>query len=295
MAILDDLDPDTRQRLRTLTRPPAIAWPTVVLLGACLVALPASYAAGVTRAIPLWAAAPANAALMYLLFSVIHDSIHRAISTNIRFNDWCGRLAATGMSPGSTLGLFRWCHIQHHRHTTDEGDPDGWLHGGRTWTLPLRWAVIDVYYLIHATRSRDRAARRHLPAAYAGLTVLAAAVAFLLATGYWLELLALWLLPTRLMAVTLGFTFFWLPHVPHDVSATEDPYRATTIRRGFEWLLTPLLQYQNYHLIHHLFPRTPFYNNVRVWHLLKPRLRRHTLAVQHGLAIRPTLEPPATR
>lgn len=104
MDILDDLDPDSRRRLRTLTRPPAIAWPTVALLGACLIALPASYAAGIAR----------------------------AISTNTRFNDWCGRLAATGMSPGTTLGLF-----------------------------------------------------------------------------------------------------FWLPHVPHEVSAAEAPYRATTVRRGF--------------------------------------------------------------
>ncbi len=49
---------------------------------------------------------------MYFLFSVIHDSIHRSVSQNKKFNDWCGRLASQRMSPGSNIGVFRRCHIQ---------------------------------------------------------------------------------------------------------------------------------------------------------------------------------------
>lgn len=285
-------DADTRQRLQALTQPPRVAWPTVILLAICVAVLATSVTMGVTRAIPLWVACAINTVIAYLLFSVIHDSIHRAVSTNIRINDWCGRIAATGMSPGTTLGLFRWGHIQHHRHTSGPGDPDNWLHDSRAWTLPLRWAVIDVYYLIFAIRSGDRVARRHVPPALIGAGITVALAAALLTMGYWAELLMLWLVPTRLQAVLLGFTFFWLPHVPHDVSAADDPYRATTIRQGFEWLLTPLLQYHNYHLIHHLYPRTPFYNNLRVWRLLEPELRQHTLAVQRGFRILPHPERP---
>lgn len=287
------LDETTRRQLRPLTRPPRIAWPTVALLAACLLVLATSVTAGVTRTLPLWGAALINTVMAYLLFSVIHDSIHRAVAQSNRFNDWCGRLAATGMSPGTTLGLFRWGHIQHHRHTTGPGDPDNWLHGGRAWTLPLRWAVIDVYYLVYALHSGDRVARRYLPATLMGLTFTVVAVAVLLALGYWAEVLMLWLVPTRLNAMLLGFTFFWLPHVPHDVSAADDPYRATNVRWGHEWLLTPLLQYHNYHLIHHLYPRTPFYNHMRVWRLLAPALRRQTLSVQHGLHIVPERQSPS--
>jgi fatty acid desaturase len=32
-----------------------------------------------------------------------------------------------------------------------------------------------------------------------------------------------------------------------------------------EWLLTPLLTYQNYHLVHHLYPTVPFYRYRRLW------------------------------
>ena len=54
-------------------------------------------------------------------------------------------------------------------------------------------------------------------------------------------------------------------------------------------LLAPLLQYQHVHLIHHLYPATPFYNNHRVWRLIEPALRRHDLAIQKGFSIRPVI------
>ena len=293
MASLEaELDDQTRAELKHLTTPPKVAWPTVVLLAVSVVILAGSYVAGFTRALPLWVAALVNVVVMYNLFSVIHDSIHRSVSRNQKFNDWCGRLASQAMSPGSNTGVFRWGHIQHHRFTTGEGDPDNCLHGGRAWTLPLRWAVIDIYYLINAIRSDQQVARKHLPWAFAGGAILLMLVGTLVALGYGLEVVMLWLVPTRLNSILLGFTFFWLPHVPHKVTAAEDPYRATTMRLGAEWLMTPLLQFQNYHLIHHLYPRTPFYRYGKVWRLLAPYLRQHTLAIQYNHRILPVEEKP---
>ena len=286
------LDENTRTELKRLTSPPQVAWPTVIMLAVSLTVILASYAAGFLRLVPLWAAGLVNMLVMYNLFSVIHDGIHRSISRNQKVNDWCARLAGQGMSPGTVLGLFRWGHIQHHRFTTGAGDPDNWLHGGRVWTLPLRWSVIDLYYLTHAIRTRDRIAAKHLPAAFVGTAFIFTTAGVLAALGFWREVLMLWLLPTRLNSVLLGFTFFWLPHVPHKYTAAEDPYRATTLRLGLEWLMTPLLQFQNYHLIHHLYPRTPFYRYGQVWRLLEPYLRRHTLAIQHGWHILPVEEGP---
>jgi fatty acid desaturase len=61
------------------------------------------------------------------------------------------------------------------------------------------------------------------------------------------------------------------------------------MRLGKEKLLTPLLRYHNYHLIHHLFPRTPLYRHGEMWQLLEPELRKHDLAVQHDFAIKPRI------
>lgn len=203
-----ELDDNTHAELKRLTSPPPVAWPTVIMLAVSLMIILASYTAGFMRLVPLWAAGLVNMLVMYNLFSVIHDGIHRSISRNQKLNDWCARLAGQGMSPGTVLGLFRWGHIQHHRFTTGEGDPDNWLHGGRWWTMPLRWSVIDLYYLTHAVRTRDKIAAKHLPAAFVGTTFIFTTAGILAALGFWREVLMLWLLPTRLNSILLGFTFF---------------------------------------------------------------------------------------
>lgn len=101
----------------------------------------------------------------------------------------------------------------------------------------------------------------------------------------------LWFIPSRVIFLSLGFGFFWLPHVPHDVTQEQNFTQATTIRLGSEWLMGPLLQNQNFHLIHHLFPMTPFYNNRKVWRLLESELRKKDLAIQYNFAIQPTIYP----
>ncbi len=216
------LDESSRAALKRLTTPPRVAWPTVAVLAVSLLLLAGSYVAGFTRTVPLWAAALANVVVMYTLFSVIHDSIHRSVSQNQKLNDGCGRLASQAMSPGSNTGVFRWGHIQHHRFTTAEGDPDNWLHGGRNWTLPLRWAVIDIYYLINAIRSDQPVARKHLPYAYMGGAITLGLVGTLVALGYGLEVVMLWLVPTRVNSVLLGFTFLPLLYFPWVILAAAD-------------------------------------------------------------------------
>jgi len=82
-------------------------------------------------------------------------------------------------------------------------------------------------------------------------------------------------------------------HVPHDVEQEKNFTGATTIREGAEWFMGPVLQNQNFHLIHHLFPMTPFYNNHKVWRLLEPELRKKDLSIQHNFSIQPTRYPAA--
>jgi beta-carotene hydroxylase len=116
-----------------------------------------------------------------------------------------------------------------------------------------------------------------------------AALVVLISMGYGKVVLMLWFIPSRIIFLSLGFSFFWLPHVPHTVTQEENFTEATTIREGMEWLMGPALQNQNFHLIHHLFPMTPFYNNRKVWQLLETELRKKDLVIQHNFAIRPTI------
>ena len=78
------------------------------------------------------------------------------------------------------------------------------------------------------------------------------------------------------------------PHCPAQISAKEDKYKETTIRLAKEWLLTPLMVYQNYHLIHHLYPSVPFYKYIKVWNLRRDELIQKNPAIQNGLKLRPS-------
>jgi beta-carotene hydroxylase len=287
---LDHLTPAQRDEFRRLTTTPALAWPTVLMWAALTVTFVGVYALCGTGVWPLWLGTLLNTIVGYVGFSVAHDAIHRSISTNTRLNDWIGQLGVMLLIPFVDLRLFRWGHVLHHRFASGARDPDTALRGS-WWTLPLRWMFIDVAYLIHALRNGDRIST---PFLHNSLRMAAIVIALLLAltfAGYGLEVLMLWFIPSRLIQLMLGFSFFWLPHVPHDVTQEQHFTRATTIRQGYEWLLGPLLQCQHYHLVHHLFPGTPFYNNYRVWTLIEPEMRRHDLAVQRGFAIHPEIRP----
>jgi beta-carotene hydroxylase len=68
----------------------------------------------------------------------------------------------------------------------------------------------------------------------------------------------------------LAAAFDWLPHVPHEIESRTDRFRATSILID-PWL-SPLYLWQNYDLIHHLYPALPFYRYTAVWRLDNERL-----------------------
>ncbi len=287
---LSHLDTAGQERFKRLTRPPQYAWPTLIMSGVQITIMLAAYGYGVLGQLPLWLGMLINGFGAYLAFSVGHDSIHRAISTNKALNDFVGHVGLGIVMPYVDLRLFRWAHSRHHRFANAPRDPDYILHGP-WWSLPLRWALIDVLYVIHAFRYRDKVSRPFLRNSLIRAVMFMAFAAVAIQAGYGMPLLMLWLIPSRIGLMALGCVFFWLPHVPHDVTQEENFTRATTVRRGYEWLLNPILQYQNYHLIHHLYPLTPFYNNEKVFRLIEPGLRNCDLAVQHNFAIMPQLYP----
>lgn len=285
---LDALSAEDRRRFKQLTSAPPIAWPTAILAVLLTVIYVGVYVVCGTGHAPLWLGMLVNTAIGYVSFSVAHDSIHRAISSNTRLNDAIGQLGMTLVLPYVDLRMFRWAHILHHRFASGERDPDRSFRG--YWlSLPFRWMLIDAFYFVYALKNGDKISGPFLRRSLLYFAVVLAAIVALTWAGYGAQVLMLWFLPSRLILLILGFTFFWLPHLPHDVSQEENFTRATTVRFGFEGILGPVLQYQNYHLIHHLYPMTPFYNNYRVWQLLESELRKKDLAIQHGLSLHPEI------
>jgi beta-carotene hydroxylase len=289
---------DKKDALYHLTNPPKLAWPTLALMIYVVVGTVSVDVAAIKGSLPLWLGMLLNVLTMWPVFHVAHDALHRAASSNLLLNDWIGRVALLVVIPHVSLEVFRYSHMIHHRFTNDPQDPDHYVHG-RWWNILLRWMSFDLYYAWYNLRSKDPRAhktlRQTLPFSIA--TVLA--VAALCYFGYAREVLMLWLIPSRITLALIAFVFLWLPHLDGDehgrlvhittaASTSNNLTAGTTVRIGYEKLFDPLMQWHNYHLIHHLWPTTPSYNHRAVWNLLEAELRERDLRIQHGFDLIPT-------
>ena len=256
---------DNPNEFKALMQRPMVAWPTIALFVAALGLYIVATTMGLRGSWPLAAVVCCNAVATYCLFTVFHDASHGSISLNRTLNDWLGRIAILTFSPLPIFRSFRYIHMQHHRFSNEADDPDMWCGAGSKWTLPLRWATLDLHYYawyLPKLFSRPKAEIRETLITLAfSFTLLAA----LISQGAGMALLLYWLLPSRIAIFFLALAFDYLPHSPYKATDAENKYIATSIRAGWEWMLTPLLLSQNYHLVHHLYPLAPFYRYIKLW------------------------------
>jgi ferredoxin-NADP reductase len=161
---------------------------------------------------------------------------------------------------------FGFIHIEHHRHANDDADdPDTFASHGKWWQLPFRWAAMDLAYVPFYVRNLSRRPRAEIAETTALMLLTVAVIAATLVTGSFWLLLVIYLIPERIAMVFLAWWFDWLPHHGLEDIQRDDRYRATRTRVGMEWLFTPLMLSQNYHLVHHLHPSVPFHRYLATW------------------------------
>jgi ferredoxin-NADP reductase/fatty acid desaturase len=248
-------------------RVPTLALPTAAIYAGALTTWGLATWAFLAHAVTPWLTVPVHAAAGFVMFTVLHDAVHYSISSTRWVNGLFGRLAAPFVAIYMSFPLFKFIHIQHHRFANEDPDtdPDHYTSVGPWWQLPFRWLTIDVWYARFYVQNR-----RRLPAAdareSAAVVVLAlAGIAAATAMGALWEVAAIVLIPQRIQLGVLAWWFDWLPHHGLGRTQRENRYQATRIRVGLEWLMTPLMLSQNYHLVHHLHPSIPFYRYVRAW------------------------------
>ena len=244
----------------------AISWPIVGIFAGAIAVFAVSTWAAVAGELPALVTILLSAAAIFVLFTVLHDAAHYSVSTHRWVNVAFGRVAMLFVSPLISFKSFAFIHIEHHRNTNDDdNDPDHFVSGAPWWQLPFRFPLMDVPYLAFLVRN---ARRRPLAEVLETAALMVMSVAVIVAcalTGHFWTLAVLYLIPARVAMFVLAWWFDWLPH--HDLEETqqENRYRATRNRVGSEWILTPLLLSQNYHLVHHLHPSIPFHRYVATW------------------------------
>jgi ring-1,2-phenylacetyl-CoA epoxidase subunit PaaE len=246
---------------------PTISWPIVAIFCGAIALFGFSTWAALNDALAAPVTILLSGTAIFVLFTVLHDAAHYSISTYRWVNVAFGRVAMLFVSSLISFKSFAFIHIEHHRNTNDDdgSDPDHFVSGAPWWQVPFRFPLMDVPYLTFLVRNVKRRPRAEVVETS---VLMAASVAVIVAcalTGHLWTLALLYLIPERVAMFVLAWWFDWLPH--HDLEDTqqENRYRATRNRVGSEWILTPLLLSQNYHLVHHLHPSIPFYRYVAAW------------------------------
>jgi fatty acid desaturase/ferredoxin-NADP reductase len=269
IGAIDHATPDSSAR-HPLPDPgesvPKLALPTVALFVGAVTAFALSTVGYINGWASPWLTIGVNAAVTFVMFTVVHDASHYSISSRRWVNGLLGRLAWLFVAPVVAFPSFGYIHIQHHRHSNDDAeDPDTFASHGSPWSLPLRWSMAEYFYLKYYL---PRARSRPVSELTETLTMLALSLAGLtiaIVSGNFWTLAVVFLIPQRIGLTLLAWWFDWLPHHGLEDTQRSNRYRATRNRVGMEWLFTPVLLSQNYHLVHHLHPSVPFYRYLRTW------------------------------
>jgi ferredoxin-NADP reductase/fatty acid desaturase len=245
---------------------PAVAWPTVGIFITAFSVFVVSTIMAIDHTVPRAVTIVVNTAVIFVMFTVVHDASHYSISRHRWVNAVLGRLAWVFVTPALAFPAFGYIHIEHHRHANDDAnDPDTFASHGPWWQLPFRFLILDVSYApfyLSRLRSRPKA-----ELAETGVLLLASTAGLVtaIATGSLWMVAVIYLIPQRIAVMLLAWWFDWLPHHGLQDTQRDNRYRATRARVGMEWLFTPLMLSQNYHLVHHLHPSVPFYRYLRTW------------------------------
>ncbi len=245
---------------------PRLSWPIVGIFSGALALFTASSVAALGHAAPRPLTIALNAVAIFVMFTVVHDASHYSISSHRLVNDAFGRAAMLFVSPLIAFKAFGFIHIEHHRHTNDDDhDPDHFASHGPWWQLPFRFAAMDVPYLTFYVGNLRARPKAEVAESAMLLALSLAVLSTALVTGSFWLLVIVYVIPERIAMTFLAWWFDWLPHHGLEETQSENRYRATRNRVGLEWLFTPLMLSQNYHLVHHLHPSVPFYRYVKTW------------------------------
>ena len=259
-----------------------LAWPTMLIGLTSFLAYWALPYLVLLNGFSLWLAIPTMVALTYAAYTVLHESVHGSINgsnTSMKWvNDGLGYLAGTILA--IPLTAHRIEHLTHHENTNHaKKDPDGYSANIVCSPLDMMktaWRGIAIQYELYSQRywAKATVGKKATFVIEIAFTVLLRVLPFIvlwrtgdpeLIAGWWRGLM-LFVVAGLLGIIVLVYFFAYIVHRPHAVMGRYVDTSTIVIPRPFSTVATVLWGYQNYHSIHHLFPRVPFYRYRRLFH-----------------------------
>jgi beta-carotene hydroxylase len=222
-----------------------------------------------------------NCLSLYLAYTVMHEGVHGCLHRNrivlATLSRICGAMLVF------SYPLFRAVHLAHHREPNTPADPDAIVSRPRVLGALLGGFLIYFNYYIVFYRKlgwRDRASLVE-----AAVTHLAQITLIIIAVvqGWFMALFFASFVPLLITLWFLVLFFDFVPHHPHD---SADRYHSTRAYGGR--LLNLVLLGQNFHLIHHLWPRIPWFLYQRVFRQTRAQLIKHGCRIGRQTETEPT-------
>lgn len=271
-----------------------VAWPTILLGLAVPTVYFATLALTAMNMISVGLAFPIIAVLVYLSYSVVHDSVHGSLNGKNTKLKWLNEGLGQLNSQVTWLGysIHRKEHFAHHRNTNIAGqDPDlpmasnglrNMIH--MVFTSPGH--KLKDYFETYGDIADKREKQKVLIEVFISFAWRLGFVYFL---GWKLALL-FFVGAGFLGALILQLGFAWIVHRDFDRTARYENTSVIIFPKPLDTVMTWMWMFQNYHAVHHLFPRIPFYlyrkcfreiedvmiaNNAPIYRIAHPENKTH--------------------
>jgi fatty acid desaturase len=233
------------------------------------------------------------AGMGYLWMSVVtfmHDASH-GVLFRASWKNWAFGLVST-IPILITFVSFREDHLEHHRHNRSARDPDAFTMGQRGF---LDFLVFYAYLLVGGVltvlqftliypfqKFGARQWRIHALELLARVVVIGSALAFAESRGVLGELLALWLIPAYVFTLFNSMRFIG----EHYGTPWEQGQLLGTRTITSHPINSYFWNNINYHIGHHVYPATPWYNLQKLHAAMLPEIERtHALVESSYLRV----------
>lgn len=262
-----------------------VAWTSIGMFFALMIAGGVNVWLAVSGAIPLWVGTIISIVVLYYLEHINHEAVHANISgadTNWRWlNELIGHVGNFWMF--LPLPAFRAVHFSHHRSTNHPTlDCDMWFAQKTRLGVLARCSTLLLGYEITLQRlaKLGLVEKRTMAIIYGTRLLWVAMIGVAIYFGYGVEVFMLWVLPALLAMPVLAFLFAFVVHHPH---TGKERYQASNVlisdNKIFHNIMTAVFLFQNYHLVHHLHPRLPFYKYGQAFREIREQLESKNASI----------------
>lgn len=219
--------------------------------------------------------------LLYCLFVLHHDCMHKSAFENDTLNRMMGRFYALTFT--MTFTTNRETHARHHAHIADpDRDPDEYYFAGGLKDIWLRiWRYYEWYTQISLTKYGTEVRWTVLAEQVTNISIWVLVHFVVISQGLGMKMFFIFWLPIAFVALVINPITRGYEHAPITLYPPNDP-RKRDMRKNAITVNNPVLGWLcaniTFHVEHHSTPRCPFYNLQKLHRIFQEERMQYLVA-----------------